>query len=77
MKAKKIVLSAAPFLVMFAITIGAGRYSSMVSSIEGHGAKGAYGYDMVIISALALVALAIVVAVVYTAYLSRKKRSEW
>lgn len=77
MNAKRIALSVAPFLAMFAITIGAGRYSSMVSSIEGHGAKGAYGYDVVIISALSIVALAVVVAVVYNTYLSRKKKSGW
>jgi hypothetical protein len=76
MKIKRVVLSIAPFLIMFAITIGAGRYSSIVSSIEGHGAKGAYGYDVVIFSALAIVAFVVIVGVVFNRYTSRKKESE-
>jgi hypothetical protein len=73
MKKKTAMLSIAPFLVMFAVTIAAGRYSSIVSQVEGHGAKGAYGYDFVIIVALVIVGIAIVAGTAYGVFASRKK----
>ena len=49
MKTKQIVLLIAPFLIMFGVTIGAGRYAAMVAKTEGHGAKGVIGFDIVLI----------------------------
>ncbi len=76
MKVKGKVLLIAPFLIMLGVTFGAGRYSAMVSSFEGHGAKGAYGYDLVLILALLMVAGAVIGTVAYSKLTSKKAKSD-
>jgi hypothetical protein len=74
-KVKRILFSVAPFLIMLAVTFGAGRYSAMVSAKEGHGAKGAFGFDSVLILAFVIVAVAVIGALAYTRYTSKKEES--
>jgi hypothetical protein len=75
MKVRRTVLSVAPFLIMFGVTLAAGGYSAIVSKTEGHGAKGAYGYDFVLIVAFLIVAIVLIAAFAYSKMASRKAKS--